>query len=597
MINILSIKKEIPECFFSITYSFISILYVFALGSVLKPLIYVFINRVTYSLVFSNKYIFTNDIDSAIIFFGSILFFVYYIRFNRVTKYICLASSFILYLLLPLSFSKFVSLIIFPAITFFLIYYNKKLGENTKIYIKLDYFSIPWLFLSINSIFLSSQKILLGTVIIPITNYLYQIYSLLTITTPFLLISLSFTGPIKLLYLIKHKAQIENNSTNVQSKISKKIKYLLLFLILILSIIITAIPHFSTINTNKQMLGDDSKDYERFLKPIVKSNSFQEIIFQSFIVQSKGDRPISLLVIYGLTQLFPNVDILYVIDSLPMLLIPILTITIFFLTLQITKNEVIAIISALLTPVSFHSLIGIYGGFYANLIALIFGYTSIIFLLRYIHHYSKSSFIIFALLIILLLFAHAVTWTIIIMSLTIFIILLIITKKDKRKEICFLLFVIVFSLIIDEGKQYYIGLSGFYQDMQFGYAQGVGLGQIPQLWSNIMDTTNIYLGGQFNNFLIYGLVLFWLLGSKSIQLGNILILIFISLFLISLLFGNSEIQGRVLYNIPLQIPASISLITIKDKKKKLIFFSIISIIFAISIRSLTNYPFFSNTNI
>jgi hypothetical protein len=69
----------------------------------------------------------------------------------------------------------------------------------------------------------------------------------------------------------------------------------------------------------------------------------------------------------------------------------------------------------------------------------------------------------------------------------------------------------------------------------------------------------IYVGGQFSNFILLALGLYWLFSSNLRKASNIFIVIFLSTGLIPLFAGNWLLQVRVLYNIPFQIPAAIAL--------------------------------------
>ena len=100
-----------------------------------------------------------------------------------------------------------------------------------------------------------------------------------------------------------------------------------------------------------------------------------------------------------------------VIEHFPLILGPGLVLALYFLTLELTRNEKIALIAAFLGAVSFHTLVGIYAGFYANWLALIVGYISIVFLFRYLRSGRPSDIVIFSILLIGVLFLHVYTWT------------------------------------------------------------------------------------------------------------------------------------------------------------------------------------------
>ena len=89
-----------------------------------------------------------------------------------------------------------------------------------------------------------------------------------------------------------------------------------------------------------------------------------------------------------------------VLEHSPIILGPGIVLALYFLTLELTRNEKIALIAAFLGAVSFHTLAGIYAGFYANWLALIVGYISIVFLFRYLRSGRPSDIVVFSILLI-----------------------------------------------------------------------------------------------------------------------------------------------------------------------------------------------------
>src|SRR5206468_12297769 len=107
-----------------------------------------------------------------------------------------------------------------------------------------------------------------------------------------------------------------------------------------------------------------------------------------------------------------SASISYTIDHLPIILGPGLVLAVFFLTREITSNDTTSLLASFLTAVSFHTLIGIYSGIYANWLALIIGYMSLVFLIRFLKISNKLNLIVYSLLLIFLVFTHVYTWSI-----------------------------------------------------------------------------------------------------------------------------------------------------------------------------------------
>lgn len=120
--------------------------------------------------------------------------------------------------------------------------------------------------------------------------------------------------------------------------------------------------------------------------------------------------------------------------------------------------------------------------------------------------------------------------------------------------------VVLFSVVIDIARTSITGSVGIEEDIALSKGhQGVGLGQFTQRWSNLVYTTQVYLGGQLSNPIFLVLGLYWLFHSKFSEQSTIFLLIFLSLGLLPMFVGGIPIQGRVFYDIPFQVPCAISL--------------------------------------
>jgi len=584
-----------------IVNSFLAVLvlffYFFSLASTLKPQIWVFIDRVTYSTIFENRYVINSNTDTLIISFviiaclllslhRKIKFIVPPIIYFGFTLLMILANQYILL--------KLANLIIIPLLFSFIIYDRFRLK---KVFINIDtntiknYLTVLIIVLSIIGFVFFISKFLNWDLDLPIQNYAYFIFVLLAVLTPPLLFSISIGFPLKI--FIRYYREKRNKSFKVSyflpyQSINNKNKLIYLFFIILLSIIMGLIPHLQTIYNNDEPIGSDSMAYVKVLNNLMKAEDIQHLLIESFIVQFSGDRAVSLLFFYMIINIFNMQNTLVIIEFLPIILGPVLILSTYFLTREITSNESTALLSSFITAVSFPVLAGIYGGLYSNWFSLIFGYTSLTFLLKYLKKPTKFSFIFYSIAIILLLFSHAVSWTIFITVIIIFLLFMLKLYPYKKKHIFFLLVISFLTVGIDISKEIVVGSSGFSRDIAFANQQESGLNQLTKIWSNSIGTTQIYLGGLLGNFLVYALVIYWIYKSNLTKPGDLLLLIFLSIVIVPLLIGGVEIQGRVLYEIPIQIPVSIALSWLIIQKNKIFTASICLWLLFISLRAVSN---------
>jgi hypothetical protein len=324
----------------------------------------------------------------------------------------------------------------------------------------------------------------------------------------------------------------------------------------------------------------------------MRSNNTQELIHQAFLVQGNhGDRPIALIFLYTLIKLVNSPDIFYILEHVPLILGPALVLVVYFLVRELTSNEVTSLFSSFLTAVSFQVLIGIYAGFYANWLGLIFGYLSAVFLVRFLKTSRKPDLIVYGMLLVLILLTHVYTWTIFVIVFAMFLTVMLSLKKYRRKSVVLLLSATFFSIAIDVARTSITGsVSGVVEDIELA-SDFTGLEQFTQRWNTLIETVHIYDGGQFSNFILLSSGLYWLFFSNLRKPSDIFLIIFLSTGMLPLFAGNWDLQVRVLYNVPFQIPAAIALARINNRGHAFRVFlpAIVIWLVAMSVISVSNF--------
>jgi hypothetical protein len=369
----------------------------------------------------------------------------------------------------------------------------------------------------------------------------------------------------------------DKNKLKIQTKVG------FLVLAIILSVVLVLIPQHPLINPDNRDVGVDTHYYVSWVRELAKSKNVSDLIYQAFAVQGQsGDRPLSLLFFFVVYQVVGggNNNLSEVVEHFPIVLGPGTVLALYVLTRELTRNEKIALIAAFFGAVSFHTLIGIYAGFYANWLALIVGYISIAFLFRYLRSGRLSDIVVFSTLLIGVLFIHIYTWTVLAAGSGTFLVVLLLVAiwKNKKKgnnnnvpnlftkrRIIWLLIAILLSIVIDITKVVLIGSSGGVErDIQVAQTN-LGIEQFNMRWSILNATMHDSLGGIFSNFIILLLGLFWVLKSNVREPGTLFLIIFLSAGIVPLIFGLWVLQTRVLYDIPFEIPAAIALYYISTR--------------------------------
>jgi len=489
-----------------------------------------------------------------------------------------------------------VALISIPIVISLLIYNKltpKKILHASNL--PLIYGAIIGIVIGFVSIILSLAPLFFLPQLTPPPDYLYEISVLLSVLSPFLIFFLILGAPVKLVAwkflvrIFRNKSMIDSLD-NDPIQLRTKILYLSLFILL--SITIALIPHQSPINHDNQQVGSDSGDYVNVIDKLIESQNSQEFIKNAFVIPFSSDRPLFSLFLFAIVKIVPA-NISYSVDHVPVILAPVLVLVVFFLTRELTSSDSTSLLASFLTAVSFHTLMGIYSGFYANWFALIIGYASFVFLIRFLKAASRLNLLVYSVLLILLVFTHVYTWTILTLFIAIFLGVMYKLNYYHKKSIIILLIVILSSVAIDVIRTILTGTSaGIASDVSL--ARAAGPDQVASLLSNLIDTTQNFSGGMFSNFMIFALAVYWLFRSNSLKLSSIFILIFFALAVLPLLFGNGVIQARMLYDIPFQIPAAIGLTYLKRHTNGILMISPICLwLVAMSIRTVSNFYFVS----
>jgi hypothetical protein len=412
----------------------------------------------------------------------------------------------------------------------------------------------------------------------------------------------------------------ERNKLKTQTKIG------FLLLAIVLSVVLVLIPQHPLINKDNQDIGVDTRYYVYWMAELSRSNNAFDLIYQSFVVQGQdGDRPLSLLFFFLVYQVAGHNNLSETIEHFPLILGPGIVLALYFLTLELTRNEKIALIAAFFGAVSFHTLIGIYAGFYANWFALIMGYVSIAFLFRYLRSGRIFDIAIFSTLLIAVLFSHVYTWTLLAAVAGIFLLAMLlaaviwnkkekkekyynnttnsnttnsknisnITSNDpltKRRRIIWLLLAILISIGVDTAKVLLTDSSGgLGQDAELAQTD-LGIEQFSSRFLTLDSTMHANLGGVFSNFIILILGLFWVLKSKMREPGTLFLMIFLSAGLVPLFIGTWVLQARVFYDVPFEIPAAIALYYISRRAESmLVTLAACTWLVAVSLVTVMNY--------
>lgn len=592
MMRFLGAGKEKGLVLSSSLLVLVTFFYFFVAGSSLQTIVYTFLHRVTYEEIFV-IHVTSLNVDTFILLSATLVWSNVSIN-TKYMKYLILTffSIFLVSLLLNITTIAFGGAVLTLPVVICLIildrFRNKSILRHDPM-LSIDYITIVAIGLACLGIMSLVVFISTGITTVSVEKYPYAVYQkLLSIITPIVLAALVFCIPLKILLnqiIIRMKISGDTlASINIKGKLSTKQITIYLFLCVILAITMTLLPHLQVINPNNERLGVDTPRYVTWLM-LMQNQSANPI---DFALKTSADRPLTTIILFLLTEV-THADPFQVIEYSPTLFAPLLALVTFFLTRELTGNDKISIVASLLSAISFQTLIGIYSGFYANWLALILGYSAFGFLVRCLKRPSKIGLVAMGLVLIALLFAHAYTWTIMISVAFVFLFVLHALNYYPRKHFLLLYLVLSSSIAVDVLKSSWTGSStGLEADVSIGLGHGLGISQFSNRLVALTETVQIYYGGVYADIAILGLVMYWLVRSDLREMANIFIMIFLSTALIPLFIGDYLLQSRVLYDIPFQIPAAISLYYIGRNNHKMMSIALLLITGYLSLHVLAN---------
>lgn len=599
------------EIITSAIVALMTIFYVYTISSFLKLEVFVLRDRVVYDNPFE-QYVIGNYADHIIISVGLLIWLCISLRRTKIRYIVCITYGVLLItaLLLGPSLLEIFSVVIFPLIVVLVIYQKLVLVKRKKELVTvngtlyLDYFSLIFIGISAVSIIVLLEPFTSTNMSNNfLRNYAYEIFVMLSPVSAFLMILLIFSVPLKFIIreilisfpalktFLPHFSHSRDQDSKDEynemsatrkwnskhsdiifptaarefsSKLGQRRKILFLLPILAFSASLALIPYQPALNQDDRLVGIDTGQYAFWVSRLMESSNdgLDEFLEQLFLVQGvNGDRPLSLFLIFLVVKIVNPANMSHMIDQFSVLLAPLLVLSVYFLTRELTSNYVTALLSAFLTAVSYQFLIGIFAGYYANWIALIIGYFCLGYLFKFLKNPRKPILLIFATLLIATLFAHVYTWAIISLCAGIFLILLLVLRTNyySRKAIMLLLIALAFIAVIDVSKSLTTdSASGIFRDVQLS-GERMGPSEFAQRWDNLVFTIYGALGGILSNSIIILLGLWWVLRSNYRGPVILFLLVCLSIPIIPLFFGDWVIQSRIFYTIPFQIPASLGL--------------------------------------
>lgn len=330
--------------------------------------------------------------------------------------------------------------------------------------------------------------------------------------------------------------------------------WLVLIISLVASVLLAFAPYRPDLNPTGTLVGVDSPLYVGWLNQML-ARPLPQAIQYSFVQGLDGSRPLLLIPLYLVAA--AGVSSSTVVEYLPMILAPLLSISIYIFVRYGQGSARLAALASIFTPFSFYTTIGLWGGYYANWLGLILSYMFMTCLLSFSKRPTAFNYAMMFILSVGLFLTHPWTWVLI---LTVALVFAISLHKDTKNRVHVesIIAIIATGVVLDLFKSWAFATRSVAADIATKTPNVVGW--LPGFWKNLVQALLYTHDGLMADWLILllGLVAVFTLRFKD--RFERLLLQWVTISSIPFLIFDSYNQSRIIYDLP--IPPLVGVVTV-----------------------------------
>lgn len=317
----------------------------------------------------------------------------------------------------------------------------------------------------------------------------------------------------------------------------------------------------------KQPVGADTRYYLELLSfmAALENVGGHSLVFQNIVLRNEPHVPY-ILILYGI-QSYAHVSGFDAIKMGQIILAVLSVVSTYVLAWEATRSHPIAGLSSLLIILSPTFTVGMFYAIFTNWLALSEVAVFFTFVLRYVRHKSVWNLFIAALLSVLIGYTHPWTSATVISTLTLFTLILAL-RRLARRAIVGLTVLLALNLIL--GLFFLLGLPPMPRSdpgaSYLAILRHVSLSNVTGFIPNLEATLGRWAGSFFSNPLMIFLAVVGVVSlvGQDKDLGYLLLAWTATVF-VGLLAFTPIFQWRLLYFLPLSIPAAVGVIEVIDR--------------------------------
>jgi len=330
---------------------------------------------------------------------------------------------------------------------------------------------------------------------------------------------------------------------------------LLLVVSVVVSILLVWVPYRPDLNPTGSLVGIDSPLYVGWIGQML-ARPLPQALQYSFVEGLEGSRPLLLIPLYlvALAGVSPS----QIIEYLPLFLAPVLSLSTYIFVRYGQGSRSLAGLTALFSSVSFYPTVGLWGGYYANWLALVIAY----FFLTCLLISSRSPSILkygatYAFSVVLFL-THPWTWVLVV---TVSLIFALTLWRETRNLVHAksITMIIATGIILDLVKSWVFPTRAVSVDV-VGTFQLAGLAQLANFWPNLVEALLYTHGGLMANWLVLGLGLLTAFALRFTDHFERLLILWVGVSSIAFAVLDSYHQARIVYDLPIPVLLSVAVL-------------------------------------
>src|SRR5437773_10507533 len=324
---------------------------------------------------------------------------------------------------------------------------------------------------------------------------------------------------------------------------------------LVLSVLIVFVPYRPDLNPTATLVGIDSPTYVGWVGQML-ALPLPAALRYSFVTGLDGSRPLLLVLLYLVAS--AGISPSQIFEFLPMVLAPLLSLSIYTFVRYGNGSARFAGLTALFSSVSFYSTVGLWGGYYANWLALILVYLFLTSLLVFSRSPSKIRYGSTYALSVALFLTHPWTWVLIA---TVCLVFSVTLWKETRNLVHLksITGIIATGIILDLVKSWAFSSRSVAADVA---TKAPNAGVLLSFWNNLVDGLLFTHGALLANWLVLGLGRLGVLVLRFKAWFERRLLLWVAVPSIAFVLLDSYHQARIVYDLPIPVLTTIAVVSL-----------------------------------